>query len=347
MNKHELKKRWLSNNGKQTNAEVLKCLERGIPLFNVKSLEKYCGRWDLRGAKLSTLEKEKKIKAGDYGTILKYGSLKLKNVAINSIDFSYADISYSYWRRVTIENCLFEETEAKEIRIVASNFDNCVFRKTNLFCSYLNQNIGDDSGSFINIEFIESNLSKCRFYFPIINNCSFIDCNLIETDFDGSRFSNCKFKGELDSLWFRGYSTKARTSIAGLFNRINPRKFKNLMYNVDFSEATKIIGVSFSDGIDLSQCYFPKDENYLFIENLQETFTQVKKVVNDEWYGEDKRKALAIIDKVYLTPNKKDQLNDLIDKFILTDEGKDVDFGDKFFYLIKNVIILMSTKASN
>ena len=297
----ELKKRWLSNDGKNIIKEVIKCLERGNPLSNIKGLERYCGRWDLRGAKLSTLEKEKKIEAGSYGTILKYGSLRIKNVAITSIDFSYADISYSYWERISIENCLFDETMAKELNIIASHFNNCLFRKTNLFCSYLNKNIRDDSGSFKNVDFIESNLSKCCFYFPIMSNCSFVDCNLKETDFDGSQFSNCKFKGELDSLWFRGYSTKARTAIAGLFNRINPRKFKNLMYNVDFTEA-KLIGISFSDGIDLSQCYFPKDGNYVFIENLQETFIQVRKVANEKWHGEDKRKALAIIDKVYLTP---------------------------------------------
>lgn len=328
----ELQDRWLTNEGQNKVQIIIDSLKKNIELSNLKFLETYCGRVDLRGIKLSSIEKEKKIVSNSHTFIQRFGTLKLKNNLLSSIDFSYSDICYSFFERVTFDNCIFEETKAVELRIIASNFNNCIFNKSNLYYSYMNENIGNKSGSFNNCDFTESNLSKCLFYFPIINNCKFRDCNLEEADFDGSRITNTKFVGLLESVWFRGY---AKNVISSPFYSIFKKKYKNPMLNVNFEDAL-LKGVSFSNNIDLSNCIFPINDNYIYIKDIHNTFNQVKNTVKNNWKKEeDIRKAMAFIDTIYLSHEKFDQHNDLIDKFILIDEGKDCEFGEKFFNLIK------------
>lgn len=337
----DLVRRWTTQKGKEKLENIIYCLERGQTLSSVKGIEQYVGRYDLRGAKLSALTNKRNIEAGKHKLIQKFGTLKLKQVLIESIDLSFADISYSLWERCNINNCIFEKTKAVEIRILASNFKNCIFRKTNFFYSYFNLNMGLDSGLISHSEFVESNLSKCIFNFPLIEQCQFVNCNLKETDFDGSRFKDCKFKGVLDSLWFRGYSQNAQKSFLGFFNRVKPTDYLNSMDNVDFSEA-KLIGVSFTDKIDLSKCIFPNNGNYLLVKNLGKVYTRMKEIISQEWSGEDKRKALALINNLYYTPNRQNQNFDLVDKYIITDEGRDKEFGEKFFSLLEQISLSCS-----
>jgi uncharacterized protein YjbI with pentapeptide repeats len=337
MIKRELVKRWLTTEGASRLGSISDCLKNGTSLESVKGLEKYAGRWDLRGAQLSTLKDEKRIESGGHGVTQRFGSLKLKNRSIDGVDFSYADISFSWWERCRINNCLFEKAKAKEIWVYASDFSNCVFKGTNLAFSYLGENIGDNSGSYQKTEFIEANLNECIFCFPIISDCLFADCNLTATNFDGSRLKNCKFVGKVDSPWFRGYSTSAQKSILGIFHRVNPKKYRNVMENVDFSGA-KLIGVSFSHEIDLTNCIFPSDESqYIVVRNLRLVYSKLREIIEKEWTGEYKRLGLGFIDTIYFMRDRDNQPMDIVDKDLLTDEGKDSDFGEKFFQLIRQV----------
>ncbi len=306
-------------------------------MSSVSGLEKYVGRWDLRGAQLSTLKDERKIEANGHSLSQKFGTLKLKNVNVESIDFSYTDISYSWWQKCNVSNCLFEETKAKEIHVIASDFSNCIFRKANLCYSFINENIGSNSGSFRKVEFIETNLNECIFYFPIIENCVFVDCNLVATNFNGSRIKNCKFKGKVDNPWFKGYPINVHNSSLLFFNRINSKDYLNPMENVDFSEA-ELIGVSFSHGIDLSKCSFPKDESkYILVRNLKTVYARAKEIIGRDWQSEDVRKGIHIIDNIYFSLDHQNQSMDIIDKELLTDHGKDQEFGERFFNLIRNI----------
>lgn len=328
----ELKSRWLTDEGQKKVQIIIDTLKKKSKLSDLTFLETYDGRIDLRGIQLSTLDKEIKISSGNHSVIQKYGTLKLKKNLLSSVDFSYSDICYSSFKKMTFENCIFENTKAIELRITASHFNNCIFKKTNLFYSYINKNIFNDSGSFNNCDFIESNLSKCIFYFPVINNCRFIDCDLDETNFNGSRFSNTKFSGLLDSIWFRGYARNVMcNSIYSMFKKKN----KNPMLNVNFEDAI-LKGISFAGGIDLRNCIFPENDNYIFLKDTHATFKRAKDYIVKHWKDEEEiRKVIAYIDAIYLTPDKMEQNNDFIDKFILTDDGKGNEFGETFFNLIK------------
>jgi uncharacterized protein YjbI with pentapeptide repeats len=337
MTKEQLVERWKTEGGKALLKQATECLTSGAPLSLLSGIEKYAGRWDLRGAQLSVIKDEIRIKSGGHGVTQKFGSLKLKEVKIESVDLSYADISCAWLEDCNIENCIFENTKGLELRIYGSVFSKCVFRKANLSYSYIS-NLGANAGMFKQVEFIECNLSTCLFSFPIIDGCLFASCDLREVDFDGSRMRNCKFKGQIDSAWFRGYSINARKkSVLGIFNRIDPKSFPNLMEHVDFSES-ELLGVTFSHGIDLSQCIFPADESrYIVVNNLPSVYSKVRKIIESEWAGEEKRIGIGFIDTIFFKQDRQDQKMDLIDKSLLSDNGTDQRFGDKFFNLIKEV----------
>ncbi|MDN5216397.1 pentapeptide repeat-containing protein [Fulvivirgaceae bacterium BMA12] len=337
MIKRELIDRWKTVEGQQLLAKIIVVIIHNRSLEEVQGLEKYADRWDLRGATLSIQKTERKIEGAGTSFTERYGTLKLKNLVVESIDFSHADISYSWWERCCVSNCLFEETKARELRVYASHFLNCNFQKTNFTYSYLNQNIGKSSGSFKSVNFIECNLKECIFSFPKIESCTFDTCNLVATNFDGSRFRNCKFKGSVDSPWFSGSSKTAQRSLFGFFNRVNPRNYPNPMENVDFSEA-ELTGVSFINGIDLSNCIFPDDtDRYILVKNLKKVYYRAREIINKEWHGEEKRKGLGFIDVILYKPDRQNQEMDLIDKAFLTDDDRDSEFGDKFFTLIKQL----------
>jgi uncharacterized protein YjbI with pentapeptide repeats len=335
MTKKELINRWKSKEGQQRLEGIIRAFSKNIPLSSIDGLEKYSGRWDLRGAKFSMIVKQQEIKSEGYGFVRKTGILKIRNATIESIDFSFADISYSLFEKSAIKNCLFEETTAKELRIVACKINNCIFRKSDLSYSYLNQNMGSKSGSFVNVEFVEADLKEVIFCFPLMEYCKFINCNLNATNFDGSRMKNCKFIGKVDSPWFSGYSLNANKSILGIFNRVDPKCYPNLMENVDFSEAT-LIGVSFRNNINLTNCLFPKDENYILIQDIRKTFLMAKEKIALEWEAEDKRIGIHMIDSVYFTKAYQSQNMTLIDKYLLLEQFG-AGFADRFFKLINSL----------
>jgi uncharacterized protein YjbI with pentapeptide repeats len=335
MNKTELIKRWQTKEGNELLQKVIHYLNNGKSLYNIEGLEKQNDRFDLRGAKLSVIKKENNIEVSGHSLSLKTGSLKLNNIVLESVDFSFADISYSYLKKCQFMNCIFENTKAKELKIYATDFKDCIFEKTDFSYSFMNENIASVSGSFINCKFLKTNLKECIFRFPKIENCLFEDCNTNATDFNGSRIKNSKFKGIVEDCWFRGYPQRVTTSILFLFNRINVKDYFNPMLNVDFSDS-KLIDVSFSNEIDLSNCKFPNDdENYIYVKDLNKTYTKVKNEISISGNDEEKRILLSLIDLIYLTKDKQNQKSDFIDKFGFSKIKNSSIDNEKFFNLVR------------
>lgn len=209
--------------------------------------------------------------------------------------------------------------------MIATDFMNCIFNKADFSYSFISTNRGAGSGSFKNVDFIETNFNECVFSFQLIEGCLFDNCNLIATNFDRSRFKNVVFKGEVDTPWFRGYSQNTVLPALPIFNRIWRKDNFNSMENVDFSQE-KLVGVTFTSGVNLSKCIFRDDENYLLFPNSQAVYSSVRAFVDAEWEGEDKRIALHMIDNVYLTKNNISQSDGFIDKHIFMEQ-----FGELFY----------------
>lgn len=329
--KRDLIKRWETTDSILRN-EIINAIKSSHQLAEVKGLKKVDGRWDLRGLKFPSPQNVDKIKSYEKVS----GAFPLKKVVFENADFSYADFSYTEWQNCKVEASIFTETKFKNVNIAACDFLNSDFIKSDFRNSFIGQNIAENSGSFINVNFIESDLSNVGFCFPKVESCFFENCKLTETDFDGSRFSNCKFKGPLDSCFFRGYSVHAHTSFLWIFNRVRVKEYLNPMRNVDFSEA-QFFGVSFTHEIDLKKCILPSDGTALLVENLAHTYSLAKGVIDKTWDDEYKRIALEYIDKIFFNKDRQNQPNDIIDINMLS-EGKGMEeFGRKFFDLLKEV----------
>ncbi|RZJ19907.1 MAG: pentapeptide repeat-containing protein [Acinetobacter sp.] len=251
----QLKQRWETDEGKSLLQAVIKALKKGRDLTEISSLKHHEGKVDLRGISFPKEYNEffnyktsKYIKWAD-------GSLKFEESKLQNIDFSYSDIQVTTWEKCSFIDCLFYQVDARTITFIACEFLNVIFKNTRFSYGYLNIRKGKLSGSFKNVSFIKSQFSETRSSFPIIDNCLFEDCNFYAADFDGSRFSNTKFKGVLNCPWFRKHS-KNEFEPNYFFNRIDKSKFTNEMLNVDFSEAT-LEYVGFSNDLDLKDCKLP------------------------------------------------------------------------------------------
>jgi uncharacterized protein YjbI with pentapeptide repeats len=235
--------------------------------------------------------------------------------------------------------CSFEKCNLVNYTFTNCDFEDCIFTNCNFSNTLLAQNWKYNSGQFVRCLFISCNLKATSFRFPIIDNCEFRNCILKETNFDGSRFSNTKFTSELDSCFFRGYSIYAETGSLFSFFKIDPLKVPNKMINVDFS-LSKLVGVSFSNSIDLSNCILPKGEEYLYLSDLKKTMHHALETIKSEWAdGNRKDTAVKLIDKLYYNNDRWEQSNDFIDSFIPQEmdatEGTDV--GMDLFNLIKSL----------
>lgn len=327
----EIKDRWNTPSGFNKREWVINALKNNTSLE--ECIEKYNGKWDLRGIKLTTPQILQET-LSTHVVSINDNTLEFKHINLNDIDFSYADLSYTLWTYCKFENLIMYSTNFSNVRLWACSMKNCNIEKTNLSGSLLGSRLKKNSGTYQGVVFKNSNFKNTAYSFPLFNNCSFIDCALDDVNFDGSRFENCIFKGKLYSPIFRGFTTKYEKRF--FWERsINPYDFPNKMINVDFSDA-QLYGVSFIDGVDISTCKLPKQGEYLLVNDLEAVYSQVHDVVKQEWYGEDKRLGLDIINNIYYTKHHKNQNQDIVDKAFLTEQFSP-EFGNRFFELIKRI----------
>ncbi len=317
----DIKKRWLEDEN------FIKDLMSNK--FEVDRYGLYDCRFDLRGMSIPKPKKIEKIYSYDKIT----GEFVIKNQFFENCDFSFADFSYITFIKCQFKNCLFEKTIFKNVDVQACVFVKCNFKYTNYEKSFLNTNIKNDSGKFLNCVFEKVNLSKTSFGFPIIDQCVFDNCILKETNFDGSRFSNTVFKGDFISGWFNGHSIYSK--INGLFNRDKVENYPNGMRNVDFSDCN-LIDVQFQNKINLSDCKFPEQDNFIKIYNLNKVYTELKSQIHSKVSYEEYNIITSWIDNLYYSQHKIGMNMDLINTECRTSYYKNELF-DAFFGLLKDI----------
>lgn len=257
--------------------------------------------------KRSTVEHQdfgKDLYVKQSGTMTK---IHFKDCKFSNCDFKRKIIFECVFERCEFSKCTFKESELVACKFTGCNFSGCDFQN-----SFPSNNIGSNAGEFINVNFVKCNFKGVYFYFPIIENVKFDQCNIDHTNFDGSRLKNVTFIGKMEGVWFRGYSIFARKSFLGIFNRVNPKKYRNKMDNVDFTQC-KIEDASFSHGIDLSKTRFDPNANALYIENPKSFYEKVIEVIKSEWHDEDKQKGLKMMYGIFYNEKKWEQPNDYVD----------------------------------
>lgn len=298
--------------------------------FDPKKFEIYNGKIDVRGISLPKPEEVQKIKSYSIAS----GRFLFKNQVYENCDFSFSDFSYAFFEKCTFRNCLFQNTVFKNIENIGCDFVDCSFIKTNFKNSFLNTNKGKNSGSFLGCIFEEANLTKVSLGFPIIDNCTFNNCILKETNFDGSRFSNTTFKGDFISGWFNGYSVYS-TIRNSFFIDDKPEKYPNKMLNINFKESN-LIDVQFQNKINLTKCSFPKGNKYILIKNLDLVYSELKSKINDYFSEEHCEIIFSWIENLYYSKSKKNMFMDLVNTECRT-KYYDKELYDNFFSILREV----------
>jgi uncharacterized protein YjbI with pentapeptide repeats len=256
--KQNLIDRWATKEGQLLLKAVIIHLSDQRPLDNLKGIQNIDSRFDLRGISFPKEYVDYNYKGKQMHQVA--GSLKFKNIRVENVDFSYADIQQTEWKNCVFKDVKFYATQMEQVVITNCDFEDVEFINTRLSYSHLNIRTGKKSGSFKNVAFRKSKLNETYFSFPTIEDCCFEDCNLYAADFDGSRFKNCKFKGEVNSAWFRRHSIREFEPNYFL-NQVDKTKFTNEMDNVDFSEAV-LKYVTFSKDLNLTKCRFAQGAKF-------------------------------------------------------------------------------------
>lgn len=251
-----------------------------------------------------------------------------------SHDFSFTEITNTEYRDCSFINCRFDKTIFKNAVFANCRFADTIFTGCEFIDCQLANNIGKRSGVFENVQFENCRFTRTDFNFPIIRNCSFINNIYIETDFDGSRFYNSKFVGEMEAVEFRGYSVLATTDWMGLIKRVEPLKYKNPMENVDFAQA-RFRYVGFSNGINLANCRFDIGENGFLINSPRACFSKAKAIIESTWSPNDKKRALHLIDTFLFT--RSHETMPLIYFYKRPTAESLQEFEEKLFALLKKI----------
>lgn len=323
--KNELKKRW--DNGDLVKT-VIDSLKNGSLLrLNLSTIN---GRLDLRGFPFPQPDSTEKLHSYE----MVYSRIVLKKISLSGIDFSYSNLSYLEFDECSVENCYFEDATMRSLQITASGFSNIIFRNVDFTGSFLNSNIRDNGGFYRNVEFINCNLKSTSFSLPVIQDCVFKNCKIDEVQFDGSRLENVVFIGELRSAWFNGHSIYCNKPVLGILKKFDPKNYPNKMQNVDFSRA-ELTDVTFSHGVDLSQCIFPVGSQYIYISNQSRIYQELKRQIGVDNEIDEKAKALRLLDNVFFKELKLGQNQNLLNTEYKL--WKDDPLSQKIFTLIREL----------
>lgn len=265
--------RWTSPSGERHSEALIATLRRGHT--SERHLLEHTGRTedglvDLRG--------------------LSFGpGIELARALLRDMDLSHSDIGRGIFRRCTFEGILFREIESRWWNERGCQFTDVDFSQARL-CDAA---IGINESVYTNVGFRGTDFSGASFYRPQFTRCDFSDAKLKDIDFMVSTFVDCRFRGKLESVWFR------RTWPLPRYERKHGKAKPNEMRNVDFSEV-ELWDPMFTGGLDLSQVVLPQDGSCVLFRHFGVALAMaIDSLRAMPWSDEDKERTAAVIE-VYL-----------------------------------------------
>ncbi len=300
-NEIELRARWQTQDGQDKSRRVLDALKKGRVFEKIDGVEMIDGRVDLRGLAVPRL---------NYGTWFSVKGHSVQNVSgptvfrrckLEDIDLSCCDFGEAMWTGCNLRNVRFNQA-----RLCGVGFWGCALNEVNFDGADMHDAIlsgvdGSKVNTYVNVSFRTANLQGINGEVELYRDCDFSRANLKIVFFNGARFEGCTFAGLLSAVTFSLHAKSIAPSILP-WHRLDPMQFTNRMWNVDFSNA-ELRGVVF-DGVDLSTCTFPNDENHIVVHQQRELFTKAKALISSEWHEPERTWALGLIDIMYLWPGK-------------------------------------------
>jgi uncharacterized protein YjbI with pentapeptide repeats len=245
-------------------SDVLETLAQGRSLSGLP-VALHNGRIDVRGANLSTLGVKRHFGAPlppqAQGPVGKFAGLvmpcvvplSLRGIELRDIDFSGSNIDGIRFFNCTIRNCVFDNASCEGWRIWATSVSDSSFSSASLRGAVLGGALDGESNRFENVRFVKTNLRQTVHGSAVFLGCTFDNANLLKVDFQGSRFVQCVFRGELREVMFYDRAFRGEG--------FPP----NMMEDVDLSGAS-LRSVEFRR-LNLDHVKFPADSEHLMLSN--------------------------------------------------------------------------------
>ncbi len=296
--------RWASDEGRDKVKKVLGLLQEKEISGIRDVVGVYVDRIDLRGFPFPPpISRGESVRVGETNFELIRNRTEINRVSLSAIDLSYATLSGTSWRMCIFDDCVMNGTVLAGTRFWACEIVDCAFTDSDLRGCLLSGHLGRNPGRIHNVSFSNGRFSEVYFSFPQITNCTFA-CDVTNVDFDGSRFSDCRFTGKLEKVAFRKRPTDSR--LARLIS-------ENKMNQVDFSKAN-LDDVDFRGGVPLTNCIFPNKPGAFLILNGSRVFAEVRRRIESVWDGEDKKMAIGFTVNYFLDRVKEGQRHFLVDE---------------------------------
>jgi uncharacterized protein YjbI with pentapeptide repeats len=239
--------------------------------------------------------------------------IELERVQFRDLDFSCSSFGRGIFRQCAFEGVLFREMDSRGWNERDCRFTDVDFYKANL----RDAGIGIRGSTYLRVNFRGANFSGAHFYRGQFTDCDFSDARLKKIDFLASNFVNCKFRGRLDSVWFRRcYPHPAQEKRYG-------KAVPNEMRNVDFSEA-ELWGVTYTGGLDLSYVILPKDGHHVLFRHFDNALSKVRDIVDTLAWSDEEKKRVMITTKSFLVHAKNQPMWILNTKEILGKFGEQI-----------------------
>jgi len=279
------------------------------------------GRIDLRGFPAPKPVPRGKLKLPSSGSesslefTLIRGRFEAANVSLEHVDLSFSDLSHAVWKGCDFKDSLFRKAVVAQGFFRSCHFEDVVFDGADLRDTLVGGCEGETITSFRRTSFAKADLRHTRYQYPVFKNCDFSHAKLDGVDFQGSRFTRCKFAGKMTRVWFRGLYTSPSTSRGTGYRArlhttgINPDSIGNPMADVDFSEAY-LDDCVFVNQIDLSRCRFPADGAHIVIKDREKVYSAVGKEIGESWSEPARSEAIAFLK---LFSDRTDQVGQRMD----------------------------------
>jgi uncharacterized protein YjbI with pentapeptide repeats len=253
--------------------------------------------------------------------------MELNGVRVQDVDFSYAHFGHMLLKQCVFERVVFRGVESSRWNERGCRFADVDFGEARL----RNAAIGIDGSIYERVSFRAADFTGTSFFRPQFIGCDFSDAKLRKLDFMVSNFVNCRFRGKLESVWFRRcYPSKRDEPLMG-------KAVPNEMRNVDFSEAS-LWDVTFTGGLDLSTVILPSDGSHLLLRHFDIALRKTQRAIEMcPWTDEDKEKVSIWID-AFLTHAERQPM------WILNRKEMGMELGEK---LGQEFLRLLETFDSN
>jgi len=195
--------------------------------------------------------------------------LIIRNGKWSDLDFTESRLKHILFFNCSMTNCVFDQCDLRHWRLWDCTVSRSRFKEADLREAVLGgvEDKHRHGCSYLDVDFSEADLRRTMYRAALFERCLFRKAKLSKIDFQGSRFVDCLFEGELDDIFYH----KSCQSEA-----FPP----NEMVDVDFTHA-RLRHVGFR-GLNLDRVRLPHDSEHIVIKDFTSVLDQMVEVLSQQ-----------------------------------------------------------------